>query len=53
MIYGTEHKFKILDLTSSKFDTTYVTFSDIEFNRGRDHCGHFFQVEWAVGTNYV
>ena len=42
-----------MEFTNNKFDTTYVTFIDIEFNYGqasRDLC---HQVEVAVSTDYV
>jgi hypothetical protein len=51
---GTSHKVAIVDFTDGKtFETRYVQFSDIEFDRGRAPHGRYRRVAWAVGTDYV
>ena len=50
---GTEHKVGIVNFSSGNFETTYVKFSDKEFDRGQAPHGRYRQVEWAVGTDYV
>ena len=49
---GTSHEVAIVDFTDN-FKTRYVTFSDIEFDRGSAPHGRYRRVEWAVGTDYV